>query len=369
MAKLSSKTIAYTIAGGYVHIIIPDGGGGWVSRRILLSDFIGASNVASFTDLDDVIASYTGNQYKILRVNSEETAIEGIDQYNLFEGLIHAATESTTLDEEDEFPFWKNVGGVLRKITFLNLRTALKSAFELIFQGILVSGTNIKTVNSNSLLGSGNISITSAVDWGNITGTLSSQTDLQNELDDKQNDLGFIPENTSNKDASNGYVGLTLFAHNFWNAAKTFLTTVIGTATQTRVISLPDDDGTLALTKNVAALAGAIFSGEVKFNKTVEQPAYANEFSASKTIDFSLSNIQTMTITGDSTVTASNLREGVSIFIYTNDGTAGWTVTLHSSFGTATDNSATPNEGANKINIVTIIKYGVIARYTIETSD
>jgi len=57
-------------------------------------------------------------------------------------------------------------------------------------QETLVSGTNIKTLNNESLLGSGNIDINGAV-WGNITGTLSSQTDLQSALDAKQNDLSF----------------------------------------------------------------------------------------------------------------------------------------------------------------------------------
>lgn len=36
--------------------------------------------------------------------------------------------------------------------------------------------------------------------WGGITGTLSSQTDLQSALDAKQNSLGFTPEDVSNKD-------------------------------------------------------------------------------------------------------------------------------------------------------------------------
>lgn len=56
-------------------------------------------------------------------------------------------------------------------------------------QDTLISGTNIKTINGNSLLGSGDITIsgggTSA--WGSITGTLSNQTDLQNALDLKLN--------------------------------------------------------------------------------------------------------------------------------------------------------------------------------------
>lgn len=52
-------------------------------------------------------------------------------------------------------------------------------------QDTLVSGTNIKTVNGNSLLGSGDVSISSAVAWGGVTGTLSNQTDLQTALDGK----------------------------------------------------------------------------------------------------------------------------------------------------------------------------------------
>lgn len=52
-------------------------------------------------------------------------------------------------------------------------------------QDTLVSGTNIKTINNTSILGSGNISITSQTSWGSITGTLSDQTDLKNALDAK----------------------------------------------------------------------------------------------------------------------------------------------------------------------------------------
>ena len=53
-------------------------------------------------------------------------------------------------------------------------------------QDTLVSGTNIKTVNGVSILGSGDITISSSVDWGYIGGTLSDQTDLKNALDGKQ---------------------------------------------------------------------------------------------------------------------------------------------------------------------------------------
>ena len=54
-------------------------------------------------------------------------------------------------------------------------------------QDALVSGTNIKTINNESLLGSGNITIQGggSPTWGSITGTLSNQTDLQSVLDSK----------------------------------------------------------------------------------------------------------------------------------------------------------------------------------------
>jgi len=63
----------------------------------------------------------------------------------------------------------------------LPISTATQTALDA-KQATLVSATNIKTVNGNNLLGSGDISISSAVAWGNVTGTLSDQTDLNTAL-------------------------------------------------------------------------------------------------------------------------------------------------------------------------------------------
>ena len=56
-------------------------------------------------------------------------------------------------------------------------------------QDTLVSGTNIKTINGASVLGSGDLTVSSAAAWGGITGTLSSQTDLNTALNAKQDSL------------------------------------------------------------------------------------------------------------------------------------------------------------------------------------
>ena len=53
-------------------------------------------------------------------------------------------------------------------------------------QNTLVSTTNIKTINGSSVLGAGDLVVSGSAAWGSVTGTLSSQTDLQTALDGKQ---------------------------------------------------------------------------------------------------------------------------------------------------------------------------------------
>ena len=54
-----------------------------------------------------------------------------------------------------------------------------KSSSTLGLQDALVSGTNIKTVNGNSLLGAGNIEITAGADYDDVTINLNASDELQ----------------------------------------------------------------------------------------------------------------------------------------------------------------------------------------------
>ncbi len=68
----------------------------------------------------------------------------------------HAATEKTTLADDDEFALIDSAASwVLKRLKWSSIKTALNA----LYQAILVSGTNIKTINSTSLLGSGDIAI------------------------------------------------------------------------------------------------------------------------------------------------------------------------------------------------------------------
>jgi hypothetical protein len=127
------------------------------------------------------------------------------------------ATIVTVDNASDLFPIVDTSAAETKKITPSALKTALalnnvdntsdankpvSSATQSALnakQDTLVSGTNIKTINGTSVLGSGNIAISSAVAWGGVTGTLSNQTDLQTALDLKVDENAAITGATKTK--------------------------------------------------------------------------------------------------------------------------------------------------------------------------
>lgn len=62
---------------------------------------------------------------------------------------------------------------------------------------------------------------------------------------------GYVPENAALKDVSSGYAGLTQFKLNLKNAAGTVLNWFTNATTAARTWTLPDKDGTVAMTSDV----------------------------------------------------------------------------------------------------------------------
>lgn len=76
---------------------------------------------------------------------------------------------------------------------------------------------------------------------------------IDTALNGKQGAIGFTPENAANKDASGGYAGLTLFKLNLRNAANTVTSWFTTAATVARTWTLPDKDGTVAMTSDITS--------------------------------------------------------------------------------------------------------------------
>src|SRR6056300_278547 len=115
-------------------------------------------------------------------------------------------TAITTIVDTDVLPIVDVDADETKKITISQVKAQSPvqsvngSTGTVTVQETLVSGTNIKTINSTSLLGSGDITISGgSTDWGDIGGTLSNQTDLQSALDAKVDENAAITGATKTK--------------------------------------------------------------------------------------------------------------------------------------------------------------------------
>ena len=98
--------------------------------------------------------------------------------------------------------------------------------------------------------------------------------------------LGYTAENVANKDASNGYAGLTLFKLNMRNVANTFTSFFTNTNTAARTYTLPDKDGTVAMlsdsiiAQTVFAPTGAMATGTtiIPLDNTIPQNTEGTQF-------------------------------------------------------------------------------------------
>jgi len=142
-----------------------------------------------------------------------------------------AASDRWSLNANNVAESGANAGSNLELFAYDDAGASLGSVFTIVratrvitftvapagLQATLVSGTNIKTINGTSVMGSGDIAT----------------------------------EVTSNKDASGGYPGLTLFKLNLRNAANTITSWFTTAATVARTWTMPDKDGTVAMTSDI----------------------------------------------------------------------------------------------------------------------
>lgn len=130
--------------------------------------------------------------------------------------------------------------------------------------------------------------------------------------------LGYTPENIVNKDASGGYVGLTLFKINFKNAANTFTSFFVNTNTAARTYTFQDRNGTIADDTDLALkanLASPTFTG-VPAAPTASQGNNSTQLATTAYVDTGLATKQTTTLSSGNiwVGSASNLATSVVVF-------------------------------------------------------
>ncbi|MBT9097519.1 hypothetical protein KFZ76_07310 [Methylovulum psychrotolerans] len=109
-------------------------------------------------DNTDAISSFNGRLGAI--------TLLAADISDLFTAL---AAKTTLVDGDLLAVLDSGAGNVLKKATLANLYAYLKAKLDAVYQPLLVSGSNLKTVNGNSLLGAGDLVVSGGGGGGAIS--------------------------------------------------------------------------------------------------------------------------------------------------------------------------------------------------------
>ncbi len=179
--------------------------------------------IVASSDVFDIVGTYAELQaYDISSVPVNDIIKVLVDSTHANAATYYRCIETAGVKS------WSYIGSEGASYTKAETNTLLNTK-----QNTLVSGTNIKTVNGSSILGSGNL--TTSAQWGGVTGTLSNQTDLQNALNAKQGTLTFdnTPTSGSTNPATSGgiYTALSVKANDSDVVKLTGNQTIAGTKT------------------------------------------------------------------------------------------------------------------------------------------
>lgn len=115
------------------------------------SEWLDVGQVGINMNANSVIVTDTGTYYVA-------TDVEGVLQEI---GLkFYPTTSKTTPHDNDQFIVKDSESAsVFKNLTWANIKATLKTYFDTLYQSILTSGTTIKTINSTTLLGSGDVAV------------------------------------------------------------------------------------------------------------------------------------------------------------------------------------------------------------------
>lgn len=155
----------------------------------------------AFVDLTDTPSAYTSQAGKVVAVNGTEDALEfvvpsgGLDSAtasgtDTYTATISGVSAYTTHDAYEIIFTNANTGASTLNINALGAVALKKSVSTDLSSGDISAGQSFIVVYDGTNFQVIGIAGVSSIAWGDITGTLSAQTDLQTALDGKVNDTG-----------------------------------------------------------------------------------------------------------------------------------------------------------------------------------
>lgn len=237
----------------------------------------------TYTEVNKELASSWGSLSQAPKptstsITKSDIGLGNVDDTSDFDKPISNATQSVLDNKQDILSSGVNIKTINS--------TSILGSGNVSVQPTLVSGTNIKTINGGSVLGSGDLTINASASWGGITGTLSSQTDLNTALNARVNKTNTLVINGIAQDLS--------AATRTWNGIA-------------RCIGIKAGDQT-------------VVTGTTNDTRTASIWIPANTFSGGTTIGYSMQVIARITKTG------VNGTQKLSMYINTNDTLTGATL-------------------------------------------
>lgn len=118
-----------------------------------------------------------------------------------------------------------------------------------------------------------------------------------------ENNIGYVPENAANKNASGGYAGLSAYKIQLRNDANTYTSLLQSTSTAARTWSFQDRDGTIA-DLGANTFTGAQVLSDQQLSRAMLKDCgllfvdKGNSGTSAQTIDYSAASHQKLTVTG-----------------------------------------------------------------------
>jgi hypothetical protein len=204
---------------------LSDSAAGYVMKKI------------SWIYIKESIVTYLGNIYQPLSAKDATGGYVGMTLFKInFKNTLNTFTS-----------FFTNANTAARTYTFpdkdgtVAMTSDITSSAETTATiGALINGANAAVPNDTDLVATADASILKKITWTNVKAFFKTYFDT-------------LYEKVANKDASNGYAGLTLLKINFKNTLNTFTSFFVNANTAARTYTFPDRDGTIADNTDITA--------------------------------------------------------------------------------------------------------------------